>query len=147
MILPFFWLCCIVYQNAFKIYILPYTTAYNNVQIFFIGCSYYCVMYDTPKWFPLNIRRHLHWLQYVFILMIRYLQQDFIPYTFQFFLSILFSTPSWKKWFWMKAFKYKAPVFEIIYQYTCHTVLWVLQRELAPSSFYFLIFVTLTWFR
>ncbi len=69
LILPFFDYADVVYRNTTKTNLLLLTTAYNKLCRFVIGCSYdthHCIMYDLLKWFPLNIRRHIHWLQFIF---------------------------------------------------------------------------------
>ncbi len=88
LILPFFDYADVVYQNTTKTNLLLLTTAYNKLCRFVIGCSYdthHCIMYDFLKWFPLNIRRHIHWLQFIFKCIHfnypNYLRQNLILYS------------------------------------------------------------------
>ncbi len=119
LILPFFDYADVVYQNTTKTNLMLLTTAYNKLCRFVIGCSYdthHCIIYDLLKWFPLNIRRRIHWLQFIFKCIHfnypNYLRQNLILYSSPYHLrhsAYYFFTPLVKKVFGKKAFRYKAP--------------------------------------
>lgn len=71
---------------------------------------------DLLKWFPLNIRRHIHWLQFIFKCIHfnypNYLRQNLILYSSPYHLrhsAYYVFTPLVRKVFGKKAFRYKAP--------------------------------------
>ncbi len=73
-------------------------------------------MYDLLKWFPLNIRRHIHWLQFIFkcihLNYPNYLRQNLILYSSPYssrHSAYFFFTPLVKKVLGKRAFRYKAP--------------------------------------
>ena len=74
-------------------------------------------MYNTLKWPALNIRRHIHWLQFIFKCIHcnypAYLQQFLIPYSSTYQLrhssQYFFSIPTVYKTIGKKAFMFKAP--------------------------------------
>lgn len=69
LILPLFDYCDVVYQNASKSDLVPLNTAYNRLCRFVLGCpflTHHCTMYDRLQWPPLQARRQMHWLQFLF---------------------------------------------------------------------------------
>ena len=88
LILPILDYCDVVYQNAFKSYLVPLNTAHNRLCRFVLGYPFFthhCTMYERLKWPSLNVRRHTHWLQLIFKCICfnypPYLQQHIVPFT------------------------------------------------------------------
>ncbi len=108
--------------------------AYNKWCRFVIGCSYdthHCIMYDLLKWFPLNIRRHIHWLQFIFKCIHfnypNYLRQNVILYSSPYHLrhsAYYFFTPLVQKVFGERHLGTRLQLIGIIYPQMC--VLWLI---------------------
>jgi len=88
LIFPFFDYCDIVYQTALKSDLVLLNLAYNRICRFVLGCSFsthHCTMYDALQWSPLNVRRQMHWLQFIFKCIYFdypcYLQQYFVLFS------------------------------------------------------------------
>ena len=120
LILPFFDYADVVYLNTSKTNLRPLNTAYNRLCRFALGCSFYthhCIMYNALKWPTLSIRRHNHWLQFIFKCIHSnypaYLKQFLIPYSTPYHLrhssQYFFIIPTVNKTIGKRAFMFKAP--------------------------------------
>ncbi len=120
LLLPIMDHCDTVYQNALKSDLASLNTAYNRLCRFVLGCPFHtrqCTIYNTLKWPSLNVRRHIHWPQFIFKCIHfnypPYLQQYFVPYTTNYQVrhstQLYFSVPCVKTLIRKRDFRFKAP--------------------------------------
>lgn len=119
LIFPFFDYCDVVYQTALKSDLVSLNSAYNRICRFVLGCSFFthhCTMYDALQWPSLNVRRQIHWLQFIFKCIYfdypSYLQQYFVLFSsnhqVRHSVQTYFLVPRVKKTIGKRAFMFKS---------------------------------------